>query len=106
MDPDAERSTAVFRIFQELLTNVARHANATRVQVRLSDGEILRLEVEDNGRGIERAAFENARSLGFLGLRERVQAFGGTIEVEGEPGRGTRARVAIPAHVPEMVFHA
>jgi len=96
-DPDKERSTALFRIFQELLTNVARHANATRVNAKLSDGEAaIALSVEDNGRGITSNEIESPRSLGFLGLRERVLAFGGTIDVNGEQGRGTRVSVTIP----------
>jgi signal transduction histidine kinase len=106
VDPDKERSTALFRILQELLTNVARHANATRVSVFASDGEVLHLKVEDNGRGIEARKFENPRSLGFMGLRERTQALGGTIEVRGEPGKGTTVAVAIPNHIQETVFHA
>ena len=105
-DPDTERSTAVFRILQELLTNVARHANATRVTVHLSDGDAIRLRVEDNGRGIDNRKFEHPRSLGFLGLRERVLAFDGSIEVEGREGQGTTVRVAIPNHVTQTVFHA
>ncbi|MEO5693988.1 MAG: sensor histidine kinase [Usitatibacter sp.] len=96
-DPDKERSTALFRIFQELLTNVARHADATRVMVRMSDGDALRLKVEDNGRGIQQQQFEEARSLGFLGLRERVQAFGGSIDVRGQEGKGTTVAISIPA---------
>ncbi|HEX4332698.1 MAG TPA: response regulator [Usitatibacter sp.] len=96
-DPDKERSTALFRIFQELLTNVARHANATRVNAKLSEGETaLALSVEDNGRGITKKEIESPRSLGFLGLRERVLAFGGTIEVNGEEGTGTNVSVTIP----------
>lgn len=103
-DPDKERSTALFRIFQELLTNVARHANATRVSASLSDGETLRLTVEDNGRGIQEREIESPRSLGFLGLRERVLAFGGSIDVKGHEGKGTRVAVTIPVLVrqPEL----
>ena len=82
-DPDKERSTAIFRIFQELLTNVARHANATRVGVHLAESETIGLKVEDNGRGIREEEFEAPKSLGFLGLRERVLAFGGSIDVRG-----------------------
>jgi signal transduction histidine kinase len=106
VDPDKDRSTALFRIFQELLTNVARHANATRVAVRLADGEVIRLKVEDNGRGIQEKEFESPKSLGLLGLRERVLAFGGTIDVKGEEGKGTTVRVAIPTLVQQPVFHA
>lgn len=105
-DPDKERSTALFRIFQELLTNVARHAGATRVSVQLADGETLALRVEDNGRGIQEQEFESPRSLGFLGLRERVLAFGGSIDVKGQPGKGTAVAVAIPHASQQPVFHA
>ena len=106
VDPDKERSTALFRIFQELLTNVARHANATRVTVQLADMDSLQLKVEDNGRGIQEQEFESPRSLGFLGLRERVLAFGGSIEVKGQEGKGTSVSVVIPNHVQQPVFHA
>jgi len=106
-DPDKDRSTALFRIFQELLTNVARHANATRVNVALCEGhDALALCVEDNGRGIKDEEAKSPRSLGFLGLRERVLAFGGNIDVKGDEGKGTKVCVSIPvtAHQPE--FHA
>ena len=106
-DPDKDRSTALFRIFQELLTNVARHANATRVNVSLSEGEAaLALCVEDNGRGIKETEAQSPRSLGFLGLRERVLAFGGTIDVKGDDGKGTRVCVSIPVTANQPVFHA
>jgi signal transduction histidine kinase len=105
-DPDKERSTALFRVFQELLTNVARHANATRVNVSLSDGAVLALTVEDNGRGIREDEIEGRRSLGVLGLRERVLAFGGSIDIKGEEGKGTRVSVSIPIAVQQQVFHA
>jgi signal transduction histidine kinase len=105
-DPDKERSTALFRIFQELLTNVARHANATRVSVHLAYEDSLCLKVEDNGRGIQEQEFESPRSLGFLGLRERVLAFGGSIEVKGHEGKGTSVSVRIPAEVQQPVFQA
>lgn len=105
-DPDDERSTAMFRICQELLTNVARHANATRVTIHLADGEILSLKVEDNGRGIQEQEFESPRSLGFLGLRERVLAFGGSIDVKGQEGKGTSVSVCIPNLAHQPVFHA
>jgi signal transduction histidine kinase len=105
-DPDKERSTALFRVFQELLTNVARHANATRVIVYLAETDALTLTVEDNGRGIQEKEFESPRSLGFLGLRERVLAFGGSIDVKGQEGRGTRVSVSIPLLVQQPVFHA
>ena len=106
VDPDKERSTALFRIFQELLTNVARHANATKVAVQLADGDTLSLKVEDNGRGIQEQEFESPKSLGLLGLRERVLAFGGSIDVRGQEGKGTAVSVSIPTLVQQPVFHA
>jgi signal transduction histidine kinase len=94
---DRERSTAAFRIFQELLTNVARHANATRVDVamHLEPGAVV-LQVEDNGVGIDESAMSSPKSLGLLGMRERVLPFGGDVEITGAKGRGTRVRVSIP----------
>lgn len=94
---DRERSTAAFRIFQELLTNVARHANATRIDVAMKvDRGVLVLEVEDNGKGIDDSASGSAKSLGILGMRERALPFGGSIEIEGAQERGTRVKVSIP----------
>jgi signal transduction histidine kinase len=105
-DPDKERSTALFRIFQELLTNVARHANASRVKATLVDGEEISLVVEDNGRGVKSEELEGNKSLGFLGLRERVLAFGGSIDVRGEEGKGTTVSVSIPHLQQQPTFHA
>ena len=105
-DPDKDRSTALFRIFQELLTNVARHANATKVAVHLADADTLALKVEDNGRGIQEQEFESPKSLGLLGLRERVLAFGGSIDVKGQEGKGTTVSVSIPNLAQQPVFHA
>jgi len=105
-DPDRERSTALFRIFQELLTNVARHANASRVKATLGDGEEISLVVEDNGRGVRSEELEGNKSLGFLGLRERVLAFGGSIDVRGEEGKGTTVSVSIPNLQQQPEFHA
>ena len=105
-DPDKERSTAIFRIFQELLTNVARHANATRVKVALAESDKLRLCVEDNGRGIKEEQYRGSKSLGLLGLRERVQPFGGSLDIKGVEGKGTRVMVEIPLQVDQPVFHA
>ncbi len=94
---DRERSTAAFRIFQELLTNVARHANATRIDVAMQvEFGALVLTVEDNGKGIAESAIDDPRSLGLLGMRERVLPFGGTIEIARAQLRGTKVRVSIP----------
>jgi PAS domain S-box-containing protein len=94
---DAELSTVLFRIFQEALTNVARHSGATEVRVRLRmDADSPTLEVEDNGKGIEKEKILSSKSLGLLGMRERAQMFGGRITVTGTPGIGTTVTVEIP----------
>jgi signal transduction histidine kinase len=95
--PDRERSTAFFRILQEALTNVLRHAEATRVSVRLTEtAEGFMLQVSDNGRGITRDEIKARRSLGLLGMRERAGYWGGTVQIEGFPQRGTMLQVTIP----------
>ena len=94
---DRERSTAAFRVFQELLTNIARHANATRIDVAMQvDSGALVLAVEDNGKGIEEAAIFSPKSLGLLGMRERVLPFGGKVEFARAGDQGTRVTVSIP----------
>ena len=94
---DQERSTAVFRIFQEVLTNVVRHANATRVDVCMrQDADSLTLEVQDNGRGITAVEMHSSKSLGLLGMRERVLLFSGKLEINGNRGRGTQVTVSLP----------
>jgi signal transduction histidine kinase len=94
---DQERTTAAFRIFQEMLTNVARHAQATRVDIDMKiDSESLMLEVQDNGKGIGEAAMRGPKSLGLLGMRERAALFGGDVRIAGAPGQGTKVTVSIP----------
>jgi len=95
-----ERSLAVFRVFQEALTNVARHAKAKTVDVRLrkDDGRIV-LEVKDDGRGIREQELADVRSLGLLGMKERAVFLGGTLDVSAihENGtRGTRVTLSMP----------
>jgi len=95
---DATRATAAFRIFQEALTNVARHAGATRVLVRFTlSAQALALSVEDNGRGISKGALADSRSLGLLGIRERATSLGGTVAITGERGRGTTLTLTLPS---------
>ncbi len=97
MELDERRSSAVFRIFQELLTNIARHANATKVSISLKErGATLILKVRDNGRGITEKESDNVKSLGILGMRERALLLGGKFSIKGMPGDGTRATVKIP----------
>jgi signal transduction histidine kinase len=94
---DAARSTALFRIFQETLTNVARHAKASRVEVVVRDhGETVEMTVRDDGKGIRSDEVASGRSLGILGMRERVRPLGGRLDLSGDPGRGTTVRVSIP----------
>jgi signal transduction histidine kinase len=95
VDPDT--AIAIFRIFQETLTNVARHANAKEVQARLTieNGNLI-LEVRDNGSGIPRERLQKGRSLGILGMRERATLLGGDLSITGSPGQGTVVRVWIP----------
>jgi two-component system sensor histidine kinase UhpB len=94
---DSERATDVFRILQEALTNVARHAGARRVEVRLwADPRRLELEVRDDGRGIGSAEAADRRSLGLLGMRERALRWGGGMEVGPRHGGGTCVRLTVP----------
>jgi signal transduction histidine kinase len=94
---DRERATALFRILQETLTNVKRHANATQVNVRLAkEGGSLTLEVHDNGKGINEEELSAGRSLGILGMRERSLLLGGEFTITGGLGEGTTVRVRIP----------
>jgi signal transduction histidine kinase len=94
---DSKLSTAVFRIFQEALTNVARHAAAKHVSVNLERHDhALELVVRDDGKGIAPEAATDLRSLGLLGMRERARSLGGTIAVGPDPTGGTTLRLHIP----------
>ena len=97
VDLDMELSTTVFRIFQEALTNVLRHAEATLIKVSLEedDGDLL-LRIQDNGRGILEAERTSPGSLGLLGMRERAELIGGNIDIAGTLGRGTRVVLRVP----------
>jgi PAS domain S-box-containing protein len=94
---DRQISTAIFRIFQEALTNVARHADATRVEARFErDAGWLRLEVRDDGKGIAPAALASTNSLGLLGMRERARQLHGSVLVSAPPDGGTRVLAELP----------
>jgi len=92
-----EISTAIFRIFQETLTNIVRHAEARRVKVHLVKRPVeLTLTVRDDGRGITKKQIASSTSIGLVGMRERATFLGGTIEISGSRGRGTTVKVTIP----------
>lgn len=94
---DKELATAIFRIFQETLTNIARHARATLCKVNLTENEKeLCLEVTDNGVGITQWQVDDSRSFGMIGMRERAHLWRGTIHVRNAKPSGTTVRVLIP----------
>lgn len=103
IEVDKERSTVLFRIFQETLTNVLKHAQATKVMVRLTrDNKTIVLEVMDNGKGITDEELSKHHSFGFMGMRERVHPWGGKVEISGDKNTGTTVKVIIP----KVVFPA
>jgi len=94
---DEARSTGLFRILQESLTNVALHAQATAVEICLSiEGDEVLLTVADNGRGIQPQDVGDTKSMGLLGMRERASLHGGTCTITGRPGGGTEVEARLP----------
>ena len=90
-------TTALFRVFQECLTNVARHAQANQVAVEFQvDGADVRLSVRDDGRGIREEDLNSPHALGLLGMRERAAGLGGRVDVRRPAGGGTEVCVQIP----------
>jgi PAS domain S-box-containing protein len=95
---DEERVTALFRVVQESLTNVARHAQAQNVDITLKrEGDSYLLKVRDDGNGFDPAMLEK-RTFGLMGIRERVLMLQGDVEISSQPGRGTTVAVRIPIH--------
>jgi PAS domain S-box-containing protein len=89
--------TVIYRISQESLTNIMRHANASKVFINVNElSESIHLEVKDNGKGITLEEIENGRSLGLVGMKERAYFVGGTFEISGEKSKGTKINVNIP----------
>ncbi|MBC8358857.1 MAG: PAS domain S-box protein [Candidatus Aminicenantes bacterium] len=96
---DKESSTAIFRIFQEALTNVARHTDASEIKVNLTEkAKTLELRVRDNGGGIAEDKIHDPQSYGLIGIRERVRFLGGEAKIKGVQNRGTTIAVSIPLH--------
>jgi signal transduction histidine kinase len=96
---DDAASTAIFRIVQEALTNIARHADATRVMMNLFrlNSDLL-ITIRDDGRGIRPEDMEKAESLGLIGMRERVWAMRGEISIGADEPQGTRIDIVLPLH--------
>lgn len=94
---DRAHATAAFRICQEALTNVARHAKATSVRVVIEqvNGELW-LEIQDDGRGISTEQLTDSASLGLLGMRERARGLGGRLDIAARPGKGTTVTLRLP----------
>lgn len=97
-------ATAVFRIVQEALANIAKHAEATQVSVVIDSlPEVIKLTVHDNGRGFATEAPRKPHSLGLMGLRERALLLKGAVDIDSAPGQGTRVEVSIPLPQEEPV---
>jgi signal transduction histidine kinase len=90
-------AAALFRVVQEALTNVVRHAEASQVRVAMKAARgILRIQIKDDGKGVTRQQLNNRRSFGIIGMRERVRRIGGEVNISSGPGRGTRLEIVVP----------
>jgi signal transduction histidine kinase len=99
LELDPRLSILIFRVVQEALTNVTRHAEASKVVVNLNlANDIIQLEIADNGIGIAKDKITKHQSFGLLGIKERVTSWGGKLFIEGEPGKGTRLRIELPVN--------
>lgn len=95
VDPDVGLS--IFRIFQEALTNIARHSNATEVKINISQStDSILLSISDNGIGIPSRKLDSNSSIGIIGMKERASIAGGTLEFISGNGLGTEVRLSIP----------
>jgi len=91
--------TAVFRVCQEAMSNIARHAEAESVLVQVAESDgMLRIEIEDDGKGFDpgSSGSPDRRHFGLMGIRERVEILGGTVRIDSAPGQGTRLRFEVP----------
>ncbi len=97
---DGALATTSYRIAQESLTNVTRHADANRVEVKLyKEDSILVLSITDNGRGFDKKVISDSQGLGVLGMKERAGLVGGILEVQSRPGKGTQVHFKAPIDV-------
>jgi signal transduction histidine kinase len=102
--PDRDVATNVFRVFQEILTNVARHAEATQVEANLiRSGDEVLLTVADNGKGFNPDTIGEKSTLGLIGMHERVLLFGGRLDIESGSDRGTRITLHIPFSINQEI---
>lgn len=105
--PDDEQERELFRIAQEALTNIVKHAGATRVGILLdANDDTLLLEVEDDGKGFDPMAEYRADAFGIIGMYERAALIRGTVTVDSQPGRGTRISVSVPRNVDQSFASA
>jgi signal transduction histidine kinase len=97
LDLDKDQKTTFFRVFQESITNVVRHAEASQVDVsmNLKNGQLV-MGIRDNGKGIQKDQIEGANSLGLIGIRERVRYWNGEVDFQGAPDKGTIVEIRIP----------
>ena len=96
---DDERAITLFRIVQESLNNILRHARAGMVHITVSQrADELQLLIEDDGVGFDASRVDHRAHFGLLGIGERVMALGGTLEIDSSPGAGTRLSVSLPLH--------
>ena len=97
IDLDKGLMTALFRVFQEAVTNVVRHAEASRVEISMSQNkDQLSMKIVDNGKGIKLNEIEGPSSLGLIGMRERLRHWNGQVRFSGVSGKGTSVEIKIP----------
>ncbi len=97
MELEKDLEIALFRIFQESITNVVRHAEATQVKIKVSlENDQLVMKIQDNGVGIQKDKIEDSNSIGLIGIRERIRSWNGEVQISGETGQGTRVEIRIP----------
>jgi signal transduction histidine kinase len=97
---DPEISTALYRIFQEGLTNIAKHAHATAIEATLfANASMVTLEIRDDGRGVDPSQLDKTGSFGVFGMLERVRNLGGWLEIESPHGQGTTLMASLPLRV-------